>query len=206
MVQIVDAVSYAAFTPKRLFSISYLPERGATAQSLDQDMEQLFSAEIYREYSAESGCVFTTGCLFDIEVHSGHLTSRSVSNAQHLVIYHYDAPEGATLDDIKPDESSIILFNGYIDSNITGWNNDWKVNFKNTGIISLQHNQSHEILNIGENYFISSLNEIAEQVMGVDHFLQRRVVNGSDIWDYRSGFNAIHHYGEIGRASCRERV
>ncbi len=198
LVQIVDAVSYATLTPKRLFSINTLPAQAASAQSLDQDMKQLFSAEIYREYSAESenGCLFTSGCAFEIAVNSGNLISRSVGNPQHLVIYNYDTSGVVTLEDINPNGSSIILFNGYINSNIAGWNNSWRVNFESSGIVSLQQNQSHEIVNIGENYLISSLDQIAEQVMGVDHFIQRRVINGSDIWDYNSGFHAIHSYGD----------
>ncbi len=196
LVQIIDAVSYGTFTPKRLYSITTLPERGASAQTLDEEMEQLFSAEIYREYSIERGCVFTTGCAFEIEVNSGALSSRSVSNAQHLVIYNYDPPLGATLDDIQPAGSSIMLFNGYIDSNQSGWSSDWKVNFKNSGIVSLQQNQSYELLDIGESNFISSLDEITERVIGMDRFIQRRVVNGSNIWDYQAGLHAIHSYGD----------
>jgi hypothetical protein len=195
LVKIIDAISHASFTPQRVISVSSLPARDASAAIIDAAMDQVWTADIYRENADNPGCHFSEGCAYRTVAGSAMLTVQSVTNPQHFAIYIDQEENRSSLDDIKP-SGALLQFNGYINSIEDGWVSAWKIEFLNNGELTLRHGSSIELLSLGDSYGLTSPMEIPALLNNTDSFVQRRVVNGNDIWNYLPGEKAVHSFGD----------
>lgn len=195
-VQVVNAVSYARFTPQRHYWISAMPERKVLAETLDEQMTALISARVYREYGAENpDCHFSGGCAYLSTTGSGAFTVQSVHDFRQFAIYSDGLEFRSSLDNFKP-SGNLIEYQGYIAATSPGWNPDWWLHFNNAGELVLRQGSSQEILDVGEQYNLISPSQIPPLTRDLDRFVHRRVVNGNDIWEYLAGQNIVHSYGD----------
>ena len=195
LVQIIDAVGYARFTPRRQFSVPGLPARGASAQQLDAESgKHYYSAQVYREFGdANPDCVFSDGCAYKFDG-SGAFIIQSVHNLEHYALYSDAGDARSELDDLRP-RGPLMEYQGYINSNDAGWNPAWRVHYRSGVSLVLRHGQSLEILDIGALPPVDTPAQIPSLLGGIDQFAERRVVNGNDIWDFIPGQHALHNYG-----------
>lgn len=135
-------------------------------------------------------CEYEFGCVYVAQSGSNQLTLLSNTDEHSKAVYESpNSPIYRSLDDIEFSSNGTGLFSsptllsyeGFIKSASAGWNNEWQVNYKNNRL-TLMEGQSSEHIEIPNG--TSSLQDLVEKVIQSTQFEQRRVINGSIVWDY----------------------
>lgn len=162
----------------------------------------IISADKMADYPA---CSFTGGCAFKVLKDSGEFRVISLYNPQHYAIYSTsDSIVYFSISDINLSESAteagfsnavLKEYRGPIiaDANTTGWQDTWLVNYSLNQLI-ITEGESFERLAIEQ--MPSSPQQLVNQALAATHFIQRRRVQGTTVWDYNSTTqNALYSDG-----------